>query len=712
MKRRQTPTKQRTRLSLALLSALLGSTHALSQASNTEQTVYVLSQGSFLSLALENSSNMLTTPVAVTGLANDDELVAIDVRPQTGRLYGLANNPKTGSVQLYLLDYRGATATATAVGAAGSYVDEAGAALPILARGFDIDFNPTVDRLRVATTNGLNFRMNPNSGSLMDGDFGGAAGSIAGLNPDGRLNGSATGAFATAYTNNQLNATATTQYAMDDTTNQLLIQQPPNAGTLTTPLSVTVGANALDFGAAGGLDIAPGVNVTTSGTAAVGEGIAALATAGTTRLYRINLSTGAATLRGDFGTANVIDIAVAQTRAAAIALTGSGTQLVRFPLEMPGSSSIANITGVTAGERIVGIDLRPANGVLYALGIDADNDRGTLYRLEPQSSAPTAATPTAMATAIGATGQIRFVDSDGLTVDLSTISHGVDFNPVVDRLRVVDASGLNFRIDPNTGAPVDGNTSAAGTNPDGNTDMPLGSQLGATAYTNSIAGALMTTQYTLDQANGILGIQNPPNAGTQTLRQAILLGTTPFQFGGGVGFDIAPGVNTSTSNAPVLDGVGFFTSSPSAGMPQLYRLDLAAATATALGSIPSGGQDLEGLSITQASFEGTLAADSLRVMEQAMPVPITIRRTAGGPALIRFATANGTAIAGSDYTSTSGVLSFGSADTQATFNLPVLVDALDETPESILLNLTLPNGQTQTLTILIINDRLFANGFE
>jgi hypothetical protein len=708
----QIATPPRKRLTLACVSALLGSSYALAQSTATEQSLYVLSQGSFLSLALENSSNAASNPVAVSGLANDDELVAIDVRPQTGRLYGLANNPKTGSVQLYLLDYRGNTATAVSVGAAGSFVDETGAALPILARGFDIDFNPTVDRLRVVTTNGLNFRMNPNTGALMDGDFGGALASVTGLNPDGRHNGAATGAFATAYTNNQVNATATTQYALDDATNQLLIQQPPNAGTLVTPLSVTVGSNALDFGAAGGLDIAPGVNVTSSGMAATGEGLAALASAGTTRLYRINLSTGAATLRGDFGAVSVVDIAIAQTRPAVFALTGSGTQLVRFALETPSVSSIANITGVTAGERIVGIDVRPANGVLYALGIDADNDRGTLYRLEPQSSAPTASNPTAMATAIGAAGQIRFVDADGVPVDLSVLSHGVDFNPVVDRFRVVDAGGLNFRIDPNTGAAVDGNTTAAGTNPDGDTSLPLGSQLGATAYTNSIAGATATTQYTLDQANGVLGIQNPPNAGTQTLRQSILLGTMPFQFGGGVGFDIAAGVNTATANAPVVDGVGYFTSSPSAGAPQLYRLDLATASASALGAIPSGNQDLEGLSITQAPFEATLAADSLRVMEQATPVTITIRRTGGGPALIRYATANGTAMAGSDYTATSGVLSFGSTDSQATFSLPVLLDAIDETPESILLNLTLPSGQTQTLTILIINDRLFADGFE
>jgi hypothetical protein len=693
---------------LALALALvIDPNSAGAQTPSSEQQIYVLSEGSSLSLAFENASSALTAPLPVSGLNVDDELVAIDVRPQTGQLYGLGQNPKTGSVQLYLIDYRGLSARALAVGPAGQFVDQAGAPLPVFARGFDIDFNPTVDRLRVVSSSGLNFRMNPNNGALIDGDFGGAVGSVAGLNPDARLNGSATGAIGTAYTNNQLNASVTTQYALDDETNTLLIQQPPNAGVLQLPQTVTLGGSLLDFGAVGGLDIPTGINVASGGAAATGEALAALNSAGVTRLYRLNLATGVATLRGDFGAVSVVDIAVLSVPASAFALTGSGTQLVRFALAAPSASALATVTGLAPNERLVGIDLRPANGVLYGLGINAAEDRGTLYRLEPQSMGTTAA-----ATAIGTPGQIQFVDAAGVTVDLSTISHGVDFNPVADRLRVVDASGLNFRVDPNNGAPVDGNGSALGVNPDGMISGVLTTQLAGTAYTNSVADTTITTQYTLDQFNAQLAIQNPPNGGTQTLSRPILLDGQPFSFGGGVGFDLPPGVSAPMSNQPVLAGSGFFTSSPSAGAPQLYRLDLTTANASALGAISSAGQELDGLVVTQAPAMLSLNTDSIFVVERSAPATITLRRTVGGAGLVRFATADGTAIAGQDYQATSGVLAFGSSTTSATFNLQVLVDTLDEPIETVLVNLTLPSGQTQQLTIFIIGDVIFADGFE
>ncbi|NJR44105.1 DUF4394 domain-containing protein [bacterium] len=268
---------------------------------------------------------------------------------------------------------------------------------------------------------------------------------------------------------------------------------------------------------------------------------AVLTSAGSSKLYRINLTTGAASLRADLaglslGGLSVIDVAVANLRPADFALANSGLRLTRFLLETPGTSALATVSGVVAGERLVGMDLRPRTGQLLALGIDALNDRGTLYRLEPQSMGTTA-----VATPIGTPGQIAFVDSAGSVIDLSDVPYGVDVNPAADRLRVVDGTGLNFRVNPDTGAAIDG-AADAGTNPDGMIAGPLGTQLAATAYTNSSSGTTLTTQYTLDQLGGFLNVQNPPNNGTQTLAQPVLLNAQPFTFGGGVGFDIPPGV--------------------------------------------------------------------------------------------------------------------------------------------------------------------------
>ncbi|OYV03623.1 MAG: hypothetical protein CFE26_21185, partial [Verrucomicrobiales bacterium VVV1] len=44
------------------------------------------------------------------------------------------------------------------------------------------------------------------------------------------------------------------------------------------------------------------------------------------------------------------------------------------------------ITGVTAGETLVAIDVRPQNQQLYALGVNATTDRATLYLIEPSTA--------------------------------------------------------------------------------------------------------------------------------------------------------------------------------------------------------------------------------------------------------------------------------------------------------------------------------------
>jgi hypothetical protein len=675
------------------------------------QSYYLLGSDSSLAMVLDAAPNTPTAGLPVQGLNPGDQLVAIDVRPQTNRLYGLGQNPKTGSAQLYILELSRTSASAVPIGSTGTLVNASGAPIPLLAAGFDMDFNPTVDRLRVVASNGLNVRINPNDGSFIDGNLGGAAGSVAGLNPDAPLNGAASGGMGTAYSNNAPNVTLTTQFTLDHVSNTLMIQQPPNAGTLISPLTVTLNGSPLDFSAEGGIDIEPGINASSSGGPVSGMAAAVLTVAGSSKLYRIDLSTGAATLRADAGQSlgglNVIDVAVAQSVPNALALSTQGSRMHRFALSAPNAAVQAMVTGVAAGERLLGMDLRPRTGQVLALGIDASLDRGTLYRLEPQSAGTTA-----IATAIGTPGQISFVDSSGVPVDLTEISVGFDVNPVADRVRVVDASGLNFRINPDTGAPVDGDTTAAGVNPDMPISAPLATQIAATAYTNASTGTTATTQYTIDQLSAQLYIQNPPNSGVQTLPQTIRLNAQDFVFGGGVGFDIAPGVAVMTSNMPVTTGQGYFTSSPAPGQPMLYALELSSAQASARGMISSAGDDLDSLIVTQQPARFALAANSQAVSESAQPVTITVQRSGGGPQLLSFSTANGTALAGSDYIAAQGTLFFGANDMQASLQLQVLLDGIDEPEENFLINLRTAEGETLPLTVRILSDQIFANGFE
>ena len=127
-------------------------------------------------------------------------------------------------------------------------------------------------------------------------------------------------------------------------------------------------------------------------------------------------------------------------------------------------------------EVILGIDMRPATSQLYALGSSS-----RLYAINMASGA---------ATAIGMTS---------FTAALSGTSFGFDFNPTVDRIRIVSNTGQNLRAHPVTGA-------IAATDVSLNPGSP---SVDAAAYTNNFAGAASTTLYDIDYATDKLYIQSP-----------------------------------------------------------------------------------------------------------------------------------------------------------------------------------------------------------
>jgi len=139
-------------------------------------------------------------------------------------------------------------------------------------------------------------------------------------------------------------------------------------------------------------------------------------------------------------------------------------QLVRFDSATPGTiSSSVGITGLQAGETLLGFDYRPATGGLYAIG-----STSRLYLIN---------TSTGAATQVGSAGAFT----------LSGTSFGVDFNPTVDRLRVTSNTGQNLRINPNDGTLAATDTALAYAAADPNaaaTPRIVGS-----AYTNNFAGA-------------------------------------------------------------------------------------------------------------------------------------------------------------------------------------------------------------------------------
>ena len=71
---------------------------------------------------------------------------------------------------------------------------------------------------------------------------------------------------------------------------------------------------------------------------------------------------------------------------------------------------------------------------------------------------------------------------------------------------------------------------------------------------------------------------------------------------------------------------------------------------------------------------------------------VTLSRAASGPVSVDYATADGTAAAGADYTATSGTLTFAPGETEKTVSVALLDDAIDEGKETFKLELSNPRG--------------------
>lgn len=534
----------------------------------------------------------LTTPLTLSGLNAGDVLADIDRRPVNNMLYGLGYNAGAGTVQLYLIEP--GAGLCVALGIPGTFVQADGATpVPIAGTRVGIDFNPAADRLRVVTDAGQNFRLNPNTGAAVDGNLGGGAGAAPGLNMDGPLNGAAVTAQAAAYTNNNTLNPTTTLYTLEQAADAMYIQNPPNSGTQTTPVGF---AAPVDFVRA--FDIPRGVDVAVNNAAAAGEGFAVIRFPGQAgdSLARLDLTLGTLSSVGSFGAVTSGGMAVMEVDGLPIVALGGTNGLHRFHSDAPAATTSIAASGVIGLESLVGIDFRPQTGQLYALGVNAAADTGTLYLVDPF---------TGVATPIGTPGQIAFTTDGATVVDLpdpfAGAQYGFNFNPSVDRIRVVTSSGLNFRLNPDSGAPVDGNNgggAVAGVNPDGSLN---GATLGASAvaYTNNhsrdLAVTGSTTLYVLDSTTNALYIQNPPNNGTLTSPLTVTLGGVTLDFNGDAGFDISDDVRVAASNVPAT-GSGYAALNVG-GNTGLYRINLATGAATLLGSIGTGAVPLRAITV-------------------------------------------------------------------------------------------------------------------
>jgi hypothetical protein len=503
---------------LLTLSALALSL-SLASAPAAAQTVLALNNSNALLRFSAQAPGAALATVPVTGLNAGDSLVGIDVRPATGALFGLGS-----SGRLYTIN------PATGVATPGPQVSVA-----LSGTSFGIDFNPVPDRLRVISNTGQNLRINVADGVAIT---------------DGAINPAGFAVTGAGYIEN-FAGTATTQlFNIDLTGSQLTTQNPPNAGTQVAvgPLGV-----ALDAGSEAGFDVR-----TVGG---VNSAFAALRVGGTTGFYSVNTTTGAATLVGPIAGNPVVRgmtlvndsvLPAPPTTAVGIGLTTANT-LVRFALATPGTIlGSTPVTGLVAGETLLGIDVRPASGQLFGL-----SNAGRVYTINPVSGAAT----------------LRST----INVTLNATSVGMDFNPVPDRLRVITDTGQNLRINVDDGVTaVDGAVN------------PAGFQVAGAAYLNAVAGATSTSLLNLDVTGSRLTLQSPPNNGTQ-----VALGALGVTIGTASGFDVLTTAGTDAGFAVLNVG----------GTTGLYRVDVSSGATTLVGAV-GGNPTLVGLALLPTDAAG------------------------------------------------------------------------------------------------------------
>ncbi len=503
------------------------------------ETIHALTSGNNLLTFISGTPGTIASTTPITGLAAGENLLGLDFRPATGQLFAASNQSRVYTINT-------TTGAATPVGAAPLVP-------PLNGTSFGFDFNPVPDRIRVVSDAAQNLRLNPNNGVVagVDGNLAFAAG-----DPNAAATPNVVGA---AYTNNLAGATSTSLYVIDSNLDALLLQGSPGGSPISpnTGQLTTVGAIGVNTSDQIGFDIAPSSNAA----------FASLTPAGTTAssLYTINLTTGAATMIGAINSLETIrDIAI-EPRVEIVYASTNSNKLISFNALTPGLiQSTATITGL-GDETIIGIDFRPANGQLYAIGSSS-----RIFTINPL---------TGVAVQVGA----------GITTpQLNGIGYGFDFNPVPDRIRVVSTATHNLRFVPDTGASAGIDTFLSYAPNDVRAgQLPF---VDGAAYNNNFAGSTSTTLYVIDSSFDTLlrqgspgGTPISPNSG-----QLFTIGSLGVDTNEMVGFDIA----NLTNNAYASLTVG--------GVSQFYTMDLTTGAVSLIGAI-GGGEVIRGIAIANGT---------------------------------------------------------------------------------------------------------------
>jgi hypothetical protein len=258
--------------------------------------------------------------------------------------------------------------------------------------------------------------------------------------------------------------------------------------------------------------------------------------------------------------------AMAQTTHTMLGLVQGTNELIQFNTPTPGTidRTIA-VTGLLPDETLSAIDFRPLTGQLYGL---ATNAAGSVLRLY------TINTVTGLATGLART----------VAVPLPGTQWGMSFNPTVDRIRVVNASGENLRLNPITGVLAGNDTDLQGA------PAPV---VDAIAYDHQFVPSTLTTAYAINRATNSLARLGGPNGSPSPNAGSIIdIGQLGVAING-----------SSTALEITSNGSLFAAMRPNGGAEGLYRINSVTGAALLIGTIGTGTQQLDGLAVIDPSLE-------------------------------------------------------------------------------------------------------------
>jgi Domain of unknown function (DUF4394)/Calx-beta domain len=326
--------------------------------------------------------------------------------------------------------------------------------------------------------------------------------------------------------------------------------------------------------------------------------------------------------------------------------TGADPDLVRFDTDAPGALTARVPISGLLGDTVGAIDVRPATGELWAL---TSTNRVLAIDFET-----------------GAATQIDVpISTPPFTSGLLT---GFDFNPMTDRLRLVDTADENVRFDPVAhGLEVD--TALAYDAGDPNAGEPP-NVVGA-AYTNNSVGATETTLFGIDAGLDVLVRQGGVD-GTPSPNGGLL-----FTVGGGLGVDVDDGGFDIVGSADAA----FAALRGASGPSTLYGVNLTTGATNTVGTI--GGGPLAAMAMLPAGSART-STPSTAASEAGGAATVTVQRSGDSlaPASVGYRTVDHTAVAGQDYGAVAGTLEFAQGERSKDVVVPLLQDAALEAPES------------------------------